>query len=353
MSENSAAEVRPHTPYARVAAIAVGLTAVLAVILLAFSWPAFTSEAKDVQLAIAGPDEPVAAVQAQLESTGDVFEITAVDDRDAAVTGIEERDYVGAIVLGESPELLTASAAGTAGAAVSQLATPLQAALTQQAAAAAQAAGVEAPAVQLTVTDVVPYSDDDPNGSLFASAFFPILFGGMIGGIALSTIIVGSVRRVVGALVYSAIGGIVLTSVLEGWFGSIQGGFWTDSLAFTLSILAIALPIIGFVALIGRAGMAVGPVVMMLFANPISGAQIPSSFLPGAWGTVGQWFPPGASATLLRDLSYFPNADASFPWLVLTGWAVGGTVLALIGHFRTSVSADEKKAAPAVEAVAA
>jgi hypothetical protein len=49
---------------------------------------------------------------------------------------------------------------------------------------------------------------------------------------------------------------------------------------------------------------------------------------------VGQWFPPGASATLVRDLAYFPAADTTFPWLVLAGWAVGGFLLAVLGHFR-------------------
>lgn len=158
----------------------------------------------------------------------------------------------------------------------------------------------------------------------------------MIGGIALSIAIVGSLRRVTGLLAYAAVGGIVLAAILQGWFGAVQGEFWLNAGAFALGIAAIAAPIIGVVAPIGRAGIAVGPVVMMLFANPISGSALPAQFLPGVWGIVGQWFPPGASATLVRELSYFPDANMTFPWLVLTGWTVGGIVLALIGHFRTA-----------------
>ena len=71
-------------------------------------------------------------------------------------------------------------------------------------------------------------------------------------------------------------------------------------------------------------------------ANPISAAAIPVEFLPEPWGAIGQWFPPGAAATLLRDLSYFPAADTTFPWLVLAGWAAGGILLSLLGHFRTA-----------------
>jgi hypothetical protein len=77
---------------------------------------------------------------------------------------------------------------------------------------------------------------------------------------------------------------------------------------------------------------------------------MPPEFLPTPWGAVGQWFPPGAGATLLRDLSYFPAADLAFCWLVLAAWAVGGLLLAALGHFR---GAPARPAAPAPAAAAA
>ena len=95
--------------------------------------------------------------------------------------------------------------------------------------------------------------------------------------------------------------------------GALQGDFWVNSAAIALALTAIAAPILGFVALIGRAGIALGVLTFLLFANPISAAAIPVEFLPVPWGAIGQWFPPGAAATLLRDLSYFPAADATFP----------------------------------------
>ena len=45
---------------------------------------------------------------------------------------------------------------------------------------------------------------------------------------------------------------------------------------------------------------------------------------------------PGASVTLLRDLSYFPEAKATMPWLVLAGWALVGVVLMLAGRYRNA-----------------
>ena len=127
-----------------------------------------------------------------------------------------------------------------------------------------------------------------------------------------------------------------------------SGGAW-HSLFTTIQLAAIAAPITGFVALIGRAGIAFGPLVMLLFANPLSSANAPKEFLVAPWGEVGQWFPPGAAATLLRDLSYFPEADASFPWLVLGAWMVGGLLLSVVGHFRTAGGAEsDAEAAVAV-----
>jgi hypothetical protein len=45
---------------------------------------------------------------------------------------------------------------------------------------------------------------------------------------------------------------------------------------------------------------------------------------------------PGASITLLRDLSYFPEADATMPWPLLGGWALVGVVLMFAGRYRNA-----------------
>jgi hypothetical protein len=130
------------------------------------------------------------------------------------------------------------------------------------------------------------------------------------------------------------VGGLALAGILQGLFGALQGSFIVNAAAISLTLLGIGAVITGFVSIIGRPGIAVGPVLFLLVANPIASAAAPTQFLAQPWGAVGQWFPPGAAATLLRDLSYFPNADTLFPWLVLTGWAVAGLSLSVLGHFR-------------------
>ncbi|UOQ56371.1 ABC transporter permease [Leucobacter allii] len=350
MSDTTAPAVE-RTPILRTSIIAAALTGIIAIIVLAFSWPAVTAEPKDVAIAVVGPEQAATAIADQLEENSDgVYDITVIDDRTAAVEGIEKRDYFGAIILGEQPELLTASANGTINQVITQLEEPLQTALTAQAQATTEAAGVDAPEVSLTVTDVAPLSEGDPNGSLLSSAFFPMLFGGILGGVLITTLIKGTSRRVLAVGVYAIVGGVVLASILQLWFGSIQGDYLVNVGAFSLAVAAIAAPIVGLVALLGQSGTFVGLATMMLFANPISGSALPAQFLPGAWGQVGQWFPPGASATLIRELSYFPNADMSFPWIVLAGWVAGGLILTLIGRaVRRPKTQPEAETTPAQE----
>ncbi|TPX02758.1 hypothetical protein FJ656_20735, partial [Schumannella luteola] len=105
----------PHTPWARVAAIGVGLAVLVGVLVTAFSWPSLTSEVQDIPVAIVGPDAAVTALETALdEKVPGAFDFSTVDDRDAAVSAIETREVYGAIVVGQTPEVLVASAASPA-----------------------------------------------------------------------------------------------------------------------------------------------------------------------------------------------------------------------------------------------
>jgi len=375
----------PHTPAGRVIGVALALTLVLTVFVLAFSWPSITAEPRDLPVAVVGSDDGVSTFRDTLdEAQPGTIELVEADDRADVVEAIETREVYGGVVLGdpatgEAPEVLTASAAsGVTHQLMTQLATQMQQGIQEQANAAttealadaqAQAAEAVETAVQqaleaaergeqpqappsgeaetpalpdvpkVTVTDVVPLSADDPRGSGFTAALFPILLGGMIGGIGISVAVTGALRRVLAVIVYSVVGSGILVGILHFWFGTIQGDWLLDGGVLALSIAAIAAPITGFVAVLGPAGTALGPVLMMLVGNPISGAAMPAEFLPWSWGEIGQWLPPGASATLLRDVSYFPDADASAAWLALGIWAAAGVLLSLVGHARATSTA--------------
>jgi hypothetical protein len=329
-----AAPTRSHGGRATVG-IVLAMAALLAVIVMAFSWPAVTAEPKNLPLAVAGPADAVTAFGAGVEKAKPgLLDITPVADRDAAVAAIEARDVYGAIVLGPKPEVLTASGAGPSVAqAVSALAAPLQSMVTAQ----AGTAGVEPPTV--TVTDVVPLSPDDPRGTGFNAAMFPFVLGGILGGVGLSLRVRGPRRRALALVAYALVGGAAIAAIVGSWFGALPGSWWALAGAIALALAAIAATIAGLNAWLGYPGLALGAVLIMLIGNPLSGVAIPPEFIPEPWGAVGQWFPPGAGATLLRGLAYFPAADATFPWLVLAGWAVVGFGLLLAARDRTAAHA--------------
>lgn len=337
-----------HTPWPRVGGLVVVLTTIVSAIVLAFLWPAVTASVKSLPIAVVGETAQVNAVEAALdERAPGTFEITSVADRAAAVDLIERRDVYGAIVLGASPEVLTATAASPIAAqALAGLAPALQAQIT--AALTAQGIPLASPVV-VEVTDVVPLLEADPRGAVLAASSFPVVLGGMLGGIAISIAVVGIWRRVAAVITYSAVGGLAITGILQGWFGALQGDYLVNAAAIALALLSIGGVIVGAAALLGRPGIAVGPILFLLVANPISAATQPVEFLAEPWGAVGQWFPPGAAATLLRDLSYFPAADTTFVRLVLVGWVAAGILLATLGHFRQAGAASR---AARVEATA-
>jgi hypothetical protein len=82
----------------------------------------------------------------------------------------------------------------------------------------------------------------------------------------------------------------------------------------------------------------------MLLGNPLSGLNSAPELLPSGWGQVGQWLPQGANATLLRSTAFFDGAGATTPLLVLTCWALVGTLLIVFAGMRQSGAARRRPA---------
>jgi hypothetical protein len=325
--------IPPHTKWGFAVLFGVVGSLIVGLVVLAFVWPIATASAKDLPIAIAGPAAQVAAVEQAVDATASgAIEFHTVSDRDAAVTRIENRSVYGAIVLGASPEVLTASAGSPV---VTQLLTGAAAQLQGELAKQVAAAGGDPSTVSVTVTDVVPLASTDKNGTGLIAASFPLVLGGLLGGILVSLLVVGVVRRLVALVVYAIAAGLVIGLILQALFGILQGSFLVNVGALSLAMLATAATIVGFNALIGPAGIAVGSVLTMLIGNPISGASLPMQFLVEPWGAVGQFFVPGAASALVRELSYFPDADNAWRWWVLAAWAAGGLLLSVAGHFRS------------------
>ncbi|HFG8808254.1 hypothetical protein ACL1EU_10260 [Corynebacterium striatum] len=331
-------------------AIAVGFLAPLAVCLfvLAFLWPMATMTPKDLPLAVVGTQEQVSKVSEAFEQKQPgLFEITPVEDRAAAVSLVEEHEAYGAIVLGQEPEVLTASAAGTAqGNIVKNLAQPVEAMANQQAQAMATAKGIPAealPNVTVKTTDVVPTSSEDPQGLGMNMAVIPVAIGGMLGAAIPSFLLKRNSQRLLALVIFAPIAGLLATSVIGGVFGLLPASFWASTGVFTLGIAAVSSFILGLRALLGASGFGLGALTIMLVGNPLAGTMAPKEFVSGSWGYFGQFLPNGATATLLRLVNYFPAASISTQVWTLLAWVAFGLTLLGIGIVRESRSA--KKAA--------
>ena len=333
----------------------------VALVILAFTWPTKTMETKNLPVSIAGPEVTVSQFEQSLKDKGiETFELKQASSREEAEQQIKQRETYGAIVFteGAAPEVLTAPAANTAATQMlNNVATQLNAQIQQKALAAktealtqavqaggeqgAQAAAQleqmkaqaeQASAMEVKTTVVVPLSEGDSSGSGIAISAFPLVIGGILGGSFSALRVNGTWRRFVTAILYAVIGGALTALILNVWFGLIPGDFATLWAAFGATYLATASFIVGVSALSSPlAGLGLGAVVTMFIGNPISGASMPSVFLPGAWGQIGQTMVPGASSTLLRSIAYFPEAATSGQWLVLGSWIAFGLLTGVIG----------------------
>ena len=334
---------------------------IVAVVILAFTWPTKTMEAKNLPVSIAGPEVTVSQFEQSLKDQGiETFELKQATSREDAEQQIKQRETYGAIIFteGAAPEVLTAPAANAAATQMlNGVATQLNAQIQQKALAAktealtqavqaggeqgAQAAAQleqmkaqaeQASAMAVKTTAVVPLSESDSSGTGLAIAAFPLIIGGILGGVLCLNLIKGTWRRFATAILYAVIAGAVSTLILSTWFGFIPGDFASLWAAFAATYLATASFMIGLGALlVPAAGLGLGAVVTMFIGNPISGASMPSAFLPGAWGQIGQMLVPGASSTLLRSIAYFPEAATSGQWLVLGSWIAFGLLAGVIG----------------------
>ena len=334
---------------------------VVALVVLAFTWPTKTMEAKNLPVSIAGPEVTVSQFEQSLKDKGiETFELKQASSREEAEQQIKQRETSGAIIFteGAAPEVLTAPAANTASTQMlNGVATQLNAQIQQKALAAktealtqavqaggeqgAQAAAQleqmkvqseQASAMAVKTTAVVPLSESDSSGTGLAIAAFPLVMGGIIGGMLSLTLINGTWRRFATATLYAVIGGALTALILSTGFGFSPGDFATLWAAFGATYLATASFMIGMGALlVPAAGLGLGAVVTMFIGNPISGASMPSVFLPGVWGQIGQMMVPGASSTLLRSIAYFPEAATSDQWLVLGFWIAFGLLAGVIG----------------------
>jgi hypothetical protein len=322
---------RAHGPRVLVGVVVlVPLLAGLA--LAAFVWPAARLAPRDVPVGVVAPPAAAAAIEQRLARDGDAVEVRRLADQASARAAITGRDVYGAVVVTpDGTTVLTASAAS-----------PLVAQLLQQAAAtppggAPPAAGpaatppAEAP---VRVVDVVAADPDDPRGAALAASLLPLVLAGLVAG-ALVWLAGGRWPvRWVALVAAAALAGLVAVGAAQGWLGVLGGDWLVNAAVLGLTVLAVGATVAGLGALFGRAGVALGALLMVLVGNPLSGISSAPELLPQPAGAIGQLLPPGAGGTLLRSTAFFDGAGGAVPLAVLAAWVALGLALTWVAALR-------------------
>jgi hypothetical protein len=285
-----------------------------------------------VAVGYVGPDAGRTALAGQ---AGDALDVVPYGSRAAAVDGIHHLDVYGALVTtGDRVELLKSTAAAP------QVASVLTALVTSQ------TARTQAP----TVTDVSPLPAGDSAGSSIAILLQVVVLAGTIGAMSLGRLVPRYRARWgrgelpgVFLLLYALLVGFGTAGLARAFGIGADVRFWKLGLSLALVNIAVAASIAGLVALVGSAGAPMGGVLYFLLGSPISGASTALPMMPTFWRHVGQALPPGAGATLLRRVLYFPDASLATPLVRLClyasiGMAVVGVANLISAGRRTSLA---------------
>lgn len=277
----------------RAAGIAIGLTIVVAVLCLAFTWPAARSQPHDLPIGLVGSAAATGEIAGQLNRANpDGFKITHYGDQTALRSAIRDRNAYGGLVV--SPDGVTLLSASGASPVVAQL-------LTQVGTKIAGHIGTA-----LHTEDLAPMPAKDPRGAGLAAAALPLTVAGLLPALVLLPVFPrqGWMRLIATAL-FSILVGLTVAGLLRFVFGSVEHNSLGVAAGLALGVAAMSFVLLGLGSLFGRIGLGAGVLLAVLLGNPLSGLASAPEMLPRGWGALGQLLPQGANATLLRSTAYF------------------------------------------------
>jgi hypothetical protein len=287
----------------------------VALVITLFAWPNARLEPRDLPIGVAGAPAAAEAVEQRLAAREGAFEVHRYASEAGARRAIERRDVYGAFVATPAgAKVLVASAASPA---VAQMLTH-----------AASEGGASA---AVPVQDVVAAS---PAGGALAASVLPLVIAGLLTGLAAVALASTTLARAGLVLAGSVLAGLVAATIVHSWLDVVQGDWVVNAAVLSLTVLAIASVVAGLEALLGKAGVIVAALTMILVGNPFSGVGTAPEMLPEPAGAIGQILPPGAGGNLLRSTGFFDGAAAGEHVTVLVIWALAGLAALLAAGLR-------------------
>jgi len=322
-----------HPPWRQLLIISVSLPVLIALAVLAFAWPVARTAPRDLPVGIVGTgpaSEQAVAALAQADPGGFSFQL--FPDEASAQSAIKNRDIYGAFAF--SQRQITVLEASAASPAVAQFLDGVGQQLAHETTAQAATGGQWWLHVRVAQIDLVPASASDPREMALALEFIPLSIGSVIMA-AVIALLIGfrpAWRQVMALAVVSASAGLGAYLIAQGFLGVLPHGHVATWAALSLTVFAMGTTTAGLVALVGAAGLGLSAALMIFVGNAFSGSTSAPQLLPTAVDHIGQWFPPGAAANLLRSTAYFNGNGASGHLGVLVAWSVIGISAIIVGH---------------------
>ncbi|MFE4634383.1 DUF3533 domain-containing protein [Streptomyces sp. NPDC056773] len=312
---------------ARAALLVLGVLALQLAFITSYIGAFHHPKPSEIPIAVAAPAAPVAERTAQQLSAlpGKPIDPRAVPDEATALRQIQNRDVDGALIVdpaGRTDKLLVASGAGAS----------LSQAVEEIVGRVEKAQGRT-----VTVVDVVPVAAGDGRG---LSSFY-LVVGWCVGGYLCAAILAISagarpanihraVIRLGVLLAYSLAAGLLGSVIADPVLGALPGSIWGLWGLGTLVVFAVGAITLAFQGLAGVVGIGLAILLVVVFGNPSAGGAYPYPLLPPFWKAIGPWLPPGAGTYAARSITYFKGNDLTGPLLVLSGWAVLGSVVTMV-----------------------
>ncbi|MFD4694905.1 DUF3533 domain-containing protein [Streptomyces sp. NPDC058463] len=314
----------------RAALLVIGVLGLQLLFIASYVGALHKPDPTDVPFGVVAPQQMSGQLVTQLgDLPGGPLDPRAVSDAAEARRQIMNREIDGALVVsptGRTDTVLVASGGGTV------LADSLVKII----------ARAEEPR-QRTVraVDVAPASPEDFDG---LSSFY-LVVGWCVGGYLCASILAISagtrpanrqralIRTGVMAL-YAIAGGIGGAVIVGPVLGALPGSVWALSGLGALVVFSVGMTTLALEALTGIVGIGLAVLIIVIAGNPSAGGAFPLPMLPDFWRAIGPALPPGAGTWVARSIAYFKGNAVTGPLLVLSAWAVAGTVVTLLSAMR-------------------
>lgn len=241
---------------------------------------------------IIGAQEQVSALTSELEETNpgsfDVHSLSTGEARQA----LERREIFG-IYNAQTAELQLAGANGPS-------ATGL---LTNAFTSIAHHDGEE-----LSVTDIVPTSENDSYGlSTFYAGFGVVLAGFLFGQLTYAMApMLPLRRRLLSISIFAVVNGAAVALIAGRFgFGALPGNLAAVGLVIALLAGAIAISTVTIIRLVGQFGSMIAAVLLLILGNATGGGTLPIAFLPSWLQWLSEVLPVGVGIQAIKGISYF------------------------------------------------